>query len=942
MIKIKAIPFYLSLFLSNFLFSQQYWTIAKNQLHKNTEKQYYKLNKTDFENNLANTPFGQKITIYLPDENGNLSAYEIVKTKTLSDELQRKHPKLLTFRGYSVKKPQNKVSFVWSSTGLDAVFETPDKIYYLSPKEGAYHITGKQPNQEPKLPFECNMNELPENNQKPYGWMRRFSAETNHQIRVVRFAVLASAGYSNVWLKLMNKENASEEEKKRVVLEAITRSVNRVNDMLMPDLAVRLELVSDESTIFLNQHNEPYIGGGSGSWHDFKIKETLDKAIGANNYDLGHLFLFGSRGGLSAGVGTIAFPNQKANAFSSDQSFNIRDRFEGVLAHEIGHQLGAFHSFSYKREILGNSSKIEPASGSTIMAYPGVAFTGNRVSQNIQYKKDLYYNHRSIMEMKNVLSRVSLRTEPSANQAPVISERVKTFTIPKLTAYKLEGTAEDPDKDQLYYAWEESDPLAPSKPVTKERFGPDLEQGALTRMHPPSADNFRYVPKLSRILEGRLTETNPNTSAYPMFGDWETVSGVGRTMKWAFVVRDRAITSGEAGNTVFDYTNVTVDADAGPFKVTSQESPETFTAYQDAHITWDVAGTDNAPINAKTVSVYFSANGGKSFPYLVAKNLPNTGSADIKFTNDMATEYGRIMIKADDNIFLAVNKAEITVKEGEEPVTDKDGDGIEDGKDNCPNIANPDQKDTDNDGIGDICDNDIDGDGILNNQDNCPNIANPDQKDSDNDGIGDTCDSDIDGDGIPNVQDNCPNIANPDQKDTDNDGIGDTCDNDIDGDDILNNQDNCPNFANPNQQDSDNDGIGDSCDDDIDGDGIPNVQDNCPNIANPDQKDTDNDGIGDVCDEKDDTLKNKEPSANDHKIIVSNFLHANQIWYIKNIEFYKKNIIRIFDASGKRVLTLKDYRNDWTVRLPAGIYYYIIALEDKTKSTFKGKLLIKN
>lgn len=168
--------------------------------------------------------------------------------------------------------------------------------------------------------------------------------------------------------------------------------------------------------------------------------------------------------------------------------------------------------------------------------------------------------------------------------------------------------------------------------------------------------------------------------------------------------------------------------------------------------TWSVrVGKISITNNALDASDVSEPQRGVVTPVLAISGDKDTGSVALWRSNsglsfalpidpedgiDTGTYPGARLTDAQDFLFSATGTIE----------SDTDGDGVEDGSDNCPADANADQSDADADGTGDVCDKDFvdsdsDADGIFDLQDNCPAVANADQADSDKDGTGDACES---------------------------------------------------------------------------------------------------------------------------------------------------------------------------------------------------------
>lgn len=603
----------------------------------------FQLNTSALKNQLANAPerfsAHSNVVIELPTNNGELQRFRVYEASTFAPELQAKHPNIRSYAAQGIDDPSAVARFSVSNIGTNVMISsanystiyidpyTTDKDYYISynidqlPASSGFNCLVESP-MEPELPLE------------EYDQLRNANDGT---LRTFRLALACTRQYAQFHLTQQGIGSSEPDEiKKAAVLQAMNVSMTRLNGVYEREVAVTMVLVpNNEDIIFLTASTDPYTNNNGFAMLE-QNQTTVDSIIGVNNYDIGHVFSTG--GGGVARLNSPCVDGIKARGVTGLPS-PIGDNFNiDFVAHEMGHQFGANHTFnnscSQNRNI---GTAMEPGSGSTIMSYAGVC------PPNVQAHSSDYFHAISLQEiwtnLKFGASQCGVAT--TTNNAAPTANAGPNYIIPKSTPFMLTGIATDEDEDALSHNWEQMDPQAAQQPPRNTS-----QTGPLFRSINPSSEPTRYFPSLSTVLNGQTQNL------------WEVAPSVARRINFRYTVRDN---SAGGGSSASDNMLINVDGNSGPFKITSQNVATTWQTRARQTVTWDVAGTDGTAVNCTHVDILFSIDDGLTYPITIALNVPNTGFAYINAPN-LNTTTGRMMIKGSGNIFFDLNDARITVE----------------------------------------------------------------------------------------------------------------------------------------------------------------------------------------------------------------------------------------------------------------------------------------
>ncbi|WP_294300730.1 zinc-dependent metalloprotease [uncultured Chryseobacterium sp.] len=611
-----------------------------SEIRKGVEVKYaYKVDLPSLRNLLKDaveTGNGAKpVIISLPTVEGKVEKFAVYSNPVMEKSMADRYG-LGSYVGVGVDDPSKYLRFSTSPTEIQSMIIKDGVFQFIEPisnDKNTYGVFYKTKRTESDNGFECTTDEKNSNDIKlleDYGKKKLSNVGITSRpaitkYRTYRLALSTTGEYTKKFDPSGGTTNT---------VTQMNATMTRVNGVFEKEFGIKLIIQDLPNIIYTDPATDPYTGN-----LNLQLQQTLTSQVGNANYDMGHVFNAAGGNGNAGSIGSTCVNPATSTSLAKGSAFTQNTTPTGDLfdidyvAHEMGHQLGANHTFSHVSE--GSGVNVEPGGGTTIMGYAGI--TGD----NVQANTDAYFHYSSINQILNSLdSKTTCGTSQTItnNTAPVIAP-LTSYTIPKGTAYYLEASAVD--TDPIKYSWEQYDSVDSYNSISGDSGWGYNAQGAIARSFFGTTNGRRYFPSLPSVMAGNLTDKVK----------WETVSYIPRTLNYAVTVRDE--------NTVrpmlaSSETTLTVGND-GPFKFSGLTTSTVLYNNAQNTITWDVANTNAAPYNTSAVKIEYTTDltNGSAWTELVA-STPNTGSYTVQMPSSL-TGAVKLRISAVGNVFYAVS-----------------------------------------------------------------------------------------------------------------------------------------------------------------------------------------------------------------------------------------------------------------------------------------------
>ncbi len=609
----------------------------------------------------GNSTSKHSTVVSLPNADGGVEQFEIFEASNFDAELQSRFPDIRAFSGRGITDKYATLKLSFSPQGVQTMVIRTDRenefIEPYSQDHTVYAVFKSQP-VKGAMPWACTtVDEHLATGLNASVVNSGITSRSTGDLKTMRLAQSVTAEYSNYF-------GATSASQVGLVLAAINATLTRCNGVYEKDLAVHLNLVAaSTNVIYYNASTDPYDAastGAGGTWNA-QLQSALTANVGEANYDIGHLFGASGGGGNAGCIGCICTNGSKGSGFTSPaDGIPQGDNFDiDYVVHEVGHQMGANHTFSMSNE--GTGVNKEPGSGITIMGYAGIT------SQDLANHSIAFYHQASIAQIQANLATKTcpVTTSITGNNATPVVGTLANYTIPKSTPFALTGTATDADGDALTYSWEQNDNASTSQTGSGSVASATKASGPNWISFAPTTSPVRYFPKLATILSGALI-SGPLTGG-DAGANTEALSSVARTLNFRLTVRDNAPYSSTApvsvGQTAFKDMVVTVSSASGPFAVSAPNTAVSYTGGSTQTVTWAVASTTASPVSCANVKISLSTDGGQTFPTVLVASTANDGSESVVIPNTPTTT-ARIKVEAVGNIFFDISNTNFTITSG--------------------------------------------------------------------------------------------------------------------------------------------------------------------------------------------------------------------------------------------------------------------------------------